>query len=158
MGDDRHDDELARAIAEAGSEISFGLNAIADALKALAPPPKPVADKLTLSYTLKGGNIMGASVTGNVGNTASPTVVETAAGTPVAPVGPLAFASDNAAVVSVDPSTGVATLVSAGTANVSVIDQGNSLTDTVNFSVSGGITPPADKLNLTYTLNAARRR
>lgn len=101
---------------------------------------------------------MGAAVSMNVGNTASPSVVETAAGVTVAPIGPLVFASDNSSVVSVDPSTGVATGVSAGTANVSVIDQGNNLTDSVAFTVSAVAPPPADTLSLNYSVNPTGRR
>ncbi len=52
MSDDRHDDVLAKAIAEAGDEISFGLRAIAEALKHVVPP-KPKADRLTLDYKFK---------------------------------------------------------------------------------------------------------
>lgn len=153
MAKDRDDNILAKAIAQAGDEISFGLRAIAEALKALAPRK---ADKLTLQYT-SGGKIMGAPVTGQVGQVFNPTVVETAAGVPVQAIGPLVFATDNAAVVSVDAGTGVATLVSAGTANVSALDSGNSLTDTVLFTVSAVVPPLADKLDLEYGLAAAKR-
>lgn len=134
------------------SNIAFSLAEIANFLR-----PKK-ADKLALRYTVQGGTIMGAPVSMAVGNTASPSVVETAAGAPVAPIGPLVFASDNSSVVSVDPNTGVATGVSAGSANVSVVDQGNGLSDSVAFSVSGGAPPPADTLSLSYSINATRRR
>lgn len=94
---------------------------------------------------------------GKVGNTFSSAVAETAGGIPIPPIGPLVFASDNPAVVSVDPSTGKGALVSAGTANVSVIDQGNGLTDTVVVTVAAEPPPPppptADKLTLTLSLD-----
>lgn len=101
---------------------------------------------------------MGAPVSGSVGNVFNPTVVETAAGVPVQPIGPLNYTSDNAAIVSVDAVTGVATCVAAGTANVSVIDAGNNLTDTVAFTVSAVVPPPADTLTLNYSLAASRRK
>jgi hypothetical protein len=165
-----HEKELEHAILKAAEKIFEGLEAnakaqnkvalmlqsIAQAIEDLVPPPS-VADKLVLLYTL-GGNTMGAPVSGSVGNTAAPTVVETAAGVPVAPIGPLAYASDNTAVVTVDPNSGVATLVAAGTANVSVIDQGNNLTDTVAFTVGSVAPPPADTLLLSYVLNPTKRR
>ena len=165
MSDDsRSLEAIAKAIAMAGSEISFGLSALAEAIKSLVPP-KPKADKLILLYQeleqlvyIKGGKFVGAPISGHVGNTASPTVLETAAGVPVAPVGPLAYASDNTAIVTVDPTTGVATMVAPGTANVSVIDQGNGLTDTVAFTVAAAPPPIADKLTLSYTLNPTSGR
>lgn len=97
---------------------------------------------------------MGAPVTGAVvGQTYNPTVVESNATTPsIPPIGPLAYASDNTAVVTVDPTGGVATMVAAGTANVSVIDQGNGLTDTVAFTVAAAGPPVATTLTLNYTL------
>jgi hypothetical protein len=101
---------------------------------------------------------MGAPVSGSVGNVFDPTVVESAAGVPVQTVGPITFASDNAAVVSVDPNTGIATCASAGTANVSALDTTNNLTDTVAFTVSAVVPPPADKLDLEYALAPAKKR
>lgn len=157
MAKDRDDNILARAIAEMGDEISFGLHAVAEALKALAPRK---ADKLTLQYT-SGGKIMGAPVSAQPGQVFNPTVVETAAGVPVQAIGPFVYASDNAAIVSVDPNSGQATAASGitviSTANVSVIDSGNSLTDTVLFTVSAVVPPPADKLDLEYGLAAAKK-
>ncbi len=100
---------------------------------------------------------MGAPASGNIGQVFNPTVVETAAGVPVQAIGPVVFASDNAAVVSVDANTGVATAVSAGTASVTALDSGNSLTDTVAFTVSAVVPPAADKLTLEYGLAAAKK-
>lgn len=101
------------------------------------------------------GNVLA----GIVGNTASPMFTEAAAdGSAVAPIGPVVFASDNPAVVTVDANTGVATLVSAGTANVSSLDQGNGLTDSVAFTVSSAPPPVATSATLSYTLNPSRRR
>lgn len=146
--------------------IEVDLNLIARSLADIANllRPRPRADKLELNYhswdahskhvfNAKGATTMGQFVSMNVGKTATPSVIETAAGVPVAPAGPLVYASDNAAVVSVDPTSGVATGVSAGSANVSVLDQGNGLSDTVAFSISLAPPPPADKLTLDYSVN-----
>lgn len=151
---DRHDEDndIARAILIAGAQISNALLEVANALL-------PKATKLTLRYTIKGGNTMGAPVTGTVGQVFDPTVVESNPTTPsIQPIGPLVYASDNSAMVSVDPNTGIATLVAAGTANVSVIDQGNSLTDTVAFTVTAVPPPVATALDLEYALAAAAKR
>lgn len=144
---ERHDDEneIARAIIIGSSKIQIALLAIADAIR-------PIATNLRLSYQLQGGNSMGASVTATVGQTYNPSVVESNATTPsIPPIGPLVYASDDTAVVTADPTTGVATIVAAGTANVSVIDQGNNLTDTVAFTVAA-VVGPATALALNYTL------
>jgi uncharacterized protein YjdB len=102
---------------------------------------------------------MGAPVSGNVGQVYNPTVVESNSTIPS--IGPLAYASDTPAVVTVDPNTGIATCVAAGTANVSVTDEGNNLTDTVAFTVAAPPPPPlptATTLTLTYTPAATKRR
>lgn len=151
------DDKIARAIKEAGNDIAAGLQSVAAALSALVPPV--IAVKANLIYSINGGIPMGAPVSGVVGNTASPSFTEAAAnGAAIAPIGPVVYASDNPGVVSVDANTGIATLVSAGTANVSALDQGNGLTDTVAFTVTAAPPPVAVSASLSYTLNAARRR
>jgi hypothetical protein len=101
---------------------------------------------------------MGNPVTGAPGNTATPTFTESAAdGSSVAPIGPVQYASDNTAVVTVDASTGIATLQGAGIANVSALDTGNGLTDSVAFTVTP-TTPVAVSASLNYSLNPSRRR
>ena len=110
---------------------------------------------------------MGASVRGNAGAVYNPTVTEFQAANPsvlIAPPGPLLFAEDsNGKVIKVDPNTGVVTLVAGnvdGTdavANVTCLDQGNQLSNTVQFTVIGVTPPPpppppvADTMNLSYT-------
>lgn len=139
------EDKIAQAILLASYKIQNGLLAIADAIR-------PRATKLVLQYQLEGGT-MGAPVTGTVGQHGNPTVVESNATTPsIPPIGPLVYASDNTAVVTVDPTGGIATLVAPGTANVSVIDQGNNLTDTVAFTVTAVTPPVATNLALTYSV------
>lgn len=139
---------IADAIRDAGREIACALLEIAKALK-------PSAAKLVLLYSLEGDTTMGSPVTNAaVGQTYNPNVVESNPTTPsIPPIGPLVYASDNTAVVTVDPTGGIATMVAPGTANVSVIDQGNNLTDTVTFTVAGTPPPPvATTLALNYTL------
>ena len=64
-----------------------------------------------------------------VGKTASAVFTEfDAQGNKVPPVGAVTFASDFTAVATVDPSSGVATGVSIGTANISAVDAGDNLT------------------------------
>jgi hypothetical protein len=142
---ERRDDDIAEAILIAGSQIANALLEVANALV-------PKATELTLQYTLEGGTIMGKPVSGTVGQAYIPTVTESNPTTPsIQPIGPLVYASDNTAVVAVDVSTGRATLVSVGTANVSVIDQGNSLTDTDAFTVAAAPSP-ATALDLEFSL------
>ena len=137
--------------------IEIDLNLIAHSLNEIANFLRP-KKKARLTYSI-GGSMPGNTISGVVGNTATPHFSEAdASGNPVAPIGPVIYASDNTAVVTVDANTGVATLVSAGTANVSALDQGNNLTDTVAFTVSGGAPAVATSASLSYTLNASRRR
>lgn len=140
--------------------IEIDLNLIARSLQQIANallPPK--ATNLSLKYKLRGGTTMGAAISGTVGQVFDPSIVESNATVPtIQPIGPLAFASDNAAAVTVDAVTGIATMVAAGTANVSVIDQGNNLTDTVAFTVTATPPPVATALTLAYTLAVAQRR
>jgi hypothetical protein len=147
MAERHEENEISEAILIAGTEIA---NAILEVALALTPR----ATKLVLHYSLEGGTTMGSPVTNAVvGQTYNPNVVESNPTTPsIPPIGPLVYASDNTAVVTVDPTSGVATMVAAGTANVSVIDQGNSLTDTVAFTVAAVTPPVATTLVLNYTL------
>jgi hypothetical protein len=82
----------------------------------------------------------GTPVTGVVGQSSTVTDVESNVTTPSIPViGPMVTASDNPAVVSVvDSPTTKATLVGAGTCNVTRLDQGNGLSSVTVFTVSGG--------------------
>lgn len=143
---DRREEELAHAIRDAGREIARAILEVAEALA-------PRATKLVLLYSLEGGTTMGSPVSNAiVGQTYNPSVVESNPTDPsIPPIGPLAYTSDNTAIVTVDPTGGVATMVAPGTANVSVIDQGNSLTDTVAFTVAAA-PPVATTLTLNYTL------
>jgi hypothetical protein len=152
MAERDEDHKISMAILIAGREIAEAILEVAEALV-------PKATKLTLQYTLEGGTTMGTPVTGTVGQVFDPTVVESNATTPsIQPIGPLVYASDTPASVTVDPNTGIATLVAAGTANVSVIDQGNGLTDTVAFTVTTVTPPVATALSLEYALAAAAKR
>ena len=159
MPEEHHHDEddgleqIAKAIRESGDDVAAALLAVAEAILALVPK----AVIAHLSYSITGGS-MGNPVNGAPGNTATPMFTEAAAdGSSVAPIGPVLFASDNPAIVSVDSNTGIATLVAAGTETVSALDQGNGLTDSVLFTVTA-VVPVAVSASLQYTLNPSRRR
>ena len=161
--DDRSNRDVIRRLNEVEKSIKDAIEdsseAIISAIQAIVPvPPPPEAVAAKLQYTIQGGT-MGSPVSGVVGNTATPVFAEaTATGVAVAPIGPVVYASDNPANVTVDPNTGIVTLVAAGTANVSALDQGNGLTDSCAFTVSAAPPPVATTASLNYTLNPTRRR
>jgi len=106
---------------------------------------------------------MGAPVPGAiVGQVYDLAVVESNPTTPsIQPIGPIVYSSDNVAVVAVSTTAAgveIATVVGPGTANVSALDQGNGLTDTVAFTASPAPPPVATTLTLTATLAAAKNR
>jgi hypothetical protein len=148
--------DLAEAILIAGNQIASGLFAVAQALKSQIPPQ---ATKGVLTYKLRGGTMGVAEPLAIVGQVYDPTWVESSATNPsIQPKGPVVYASDNTAVATVDPNTGIATMVGPGTANVSALDQGNGLTDTVTFTVSAAPPPVATVGTLSYALAAAQVR
>ena len=89
-------------------------------------------------------------VNGN-GAVAAFTEFDGAAGTGnmVPPIGPVTFASDNTAVATVDANGNVAA-ISAGTANISATDAGNSLTASDVLTVTAA---PAVSATLVLTAN-----
>jgi Bacterial Ig-like domain (group 2) len=109
-----------------------------------------------------GGNIMGnpASLT-VAGGPVQCTAVESLNGVPSTTFnGPLAFASDNTSVATIDPASGLLTPVAAGTANISVVDAVGNLTDSDVLTVIAGVTPPTqnDSISLTIPAQAAAGR
>lgn len=101
---------------------------------------------------------MGQSVTLNVGQVGFGRVTEWSGpggtGSVVPPPGPkgIIFASDNPAVATVDAS-GNPTGVSAGTANLTALDQDNNLTDTSQVTVVAA--PPPTAVSMTYDLSTS---
>ena len=91
-----------------------------------------------------------------VGGTATASFLEwtgpAGTGSNIAPVGAVAFASDNPAVATVDPASGIATGVSAGTANISGTDAGNGLTASDVLTVNAP-QPVAVSATLSLTAN-----
>jgi uncharacterized protein YjdB len=100
---------------------------------------------------------MSQPVTLNVGQVGFGRVTEwtgpNGTGSPVPPPGPkgIVYASDNTAVATVDAS-GNPTGVSAGTANLTALDQDNNLTDTSVVTVVAAGPGPA--VSMTYDLSA----
>ena len=108
------------------------------------------------SATLKiEGTEMPASIL--VGGTASSLFQEwtgpSGTGTVVPNAGAPAYTSDNPAVATVDPASGVATGVSAGTANITGTDPVNNLTASDVLTVNTPPPPPAVSATLTLTAN-----
>lgn len=100
-----------------------------------------------------GGNKMSATI--QVGKTASSLFQEwsgpNGTGTVVPPVGAVTFSSDNTAVATVDPNTGIATGVSAGTANIKGQDGTNGLSASDVLTVTAAGPGPAVSATLTLT-------
>lgn len=95
-----------------------------------------------------------------VGGTASPLFQEwtgpSGTGTVVPNAGAIAFTSSNPAVATVDPASGVATGVSAGTAVISGADPVNNLTASDTLTVNAPPPPPpppAVSATLSLTAN-----
>lgn len=57
-------------------------------------------------------------------------------GVEIPPVGPVTFASDNVAIASVDPNTGVVTGMDGGTCNITGTDAGNGLSASDSVTVA----------------------
>lgn len=149
-------DKIAQAITLAAYKISNRLEEIAQAIRATIPPEPPappVATQITLSYyRILGGPLMGVAITNaQVGQKYNPSVVESDATNPsIPPIGPLVYASDNPSVATV-AADGTVSIVSTGNANVSVLDQGNGLTDTVAFAAAPPTPGPATAITLSYS-------
>jgi uncharacterized protein YjdB len=119
--------------------------------------PNGKAESATLTF--KGDSDMPATIL--VGATATATFLEwtgpNGTGSQIAPVGPVTYASDNTAVATVDPNTGIATGVSAGTANISGTDAGNNLTASDVLTVTAVPPPVAVSATLTLVANASAK-
>jgi len=72
-------------------------------------------------------------------------------GTVVPNAGAIAYTSSNPAVATVDPASGVATGVSAGTASITGTDPVNNLTASDTLTVIAPPPPPAVSATLTLT-------
>jgi hypothetical protein len=123
------------------------LETIEEKLEALLPG---TAESARLILTLEGDPSMPATIHVN-GQGAQATFLEfdgpNGTGNQVPAIGPVMFASDNQSVATVD-SSGKVTAVSAGTANISGTDQGNSLTASDVLTVTAA-TAQSATLSLT---------
>lgn len=149
-------DELARAILIAGDQISDGLFKVAAAIQALVPPKADTLSAILIPE--KGASMFAkteAPLTVPVGTTGTTTVVETAKGVQVPPVGPIVYASDNPAVATY-ATDGTWAAVAPGTCNMSQLDQGNGLTDTTPLTVTAAPPPVADTLIGTLVPNVSK--
>jgi hypothetical protein len=94
-----------------------------------------------------------------VGGTATATYLEwsgpNGTGSQVPPVGAVTYSSDTPAVATVDPNTGIATGVGAGTANISGLDAGTGLTASDVLTVQAPPPPAPVSATLTLTANSS---
>lgn len=92
----------------------------------------------------------------NVGETANPLFQEWdgpgGSGNNVPVTNPVNYTSSNPAVLTADPSTGVATAVSNGQATVTGTDSGNGLSASSDFQV-GPVAQPPVSATLSFTKN-----
>jgi hypothetical protein len=157
MDRDDKDERLFRVL----NDIELDLHNISESLATIAneeAPPK--ADTATLTLIVQGVT-MGNPVTVQLGLSGGVShFVESvkASGVIVPAIGPVAYTSDNPSVATIDPSTGNWVPVAVGTANISALDQGNGLTDTVALTVIAAPPPVADTAVLTLVPNATIRR
>jgi hypothetical protein len=173
---DRHD-KCCEEIKNALKNIAIGINSLSSsqqagftsiqnsqteilaAINALVPPVEAVSAKLTL---FTGGSPMGAPASVQVGVAGTSTFQEFSGpggtGSIVPAIGPVTYASDTPAVATIDPNLGTWVAVSAGTANLSALDTGNGLTDTVALTVTAAPPPVAVSAVFTLIPNPSRRR
>jgi hypothetical protein len=114
-----------------------------------------VAQSASISFRNEEGDAMPATiVVGGAGAVARFEEFKGPNGTgnPVPPVGPVVFASDSPAVATVD-SNGNVSAVAPGTANISGLDQGNSLTASDVLTVTAPPPPVAQSVMLTLIPN-----
>lgn len=139
--------EALERIAECVCEIRHEIKRIANAVEKLVPK----AGSATLSFiTSKGATNMPLTV--HVNDVPGTALFQewsgpSGTGIVVPPVGAVTYASDNTAVATVDPNSGQLAYVSAGSANISGTDAGNSLTASDVLTVSA-----ATAVSATLTL------
>lgn len=108
------------------------------------------AHSAALTFTNDKGDKMSATI--KVGGTAKAVFTEfdgpNGSGNVVPPIGPVVFESDNTAVATVDVN-GVVTGVSAGSCNISGLDQGNNLS--AKDSLTVGAVSVAQSATLVLT-------
>jgi hypothetical protein len=139
-------------------EIERDLYSIAQSLKQFLAENEP-NDAIALTIpNQQGESNMGQPQTLTVGAGAVQcTAVESKAGVPQTTFnGPLAFASDNTAVATIDPASGLLTPVAAGTANISVTDAVGNLTDSDALTVLAAASQN-DSIALTIPAQAAAK-
>lgn len=117
--------------------------------------PNIVFKARSQGWTVWGEKHMPATIL--IGGTASSLFQEwtgpNGTGTVVPDAGPIAYASDNPGVATVDPASGLVTGVSAGTANITGTDSADNLVGTDVITVNAPPPPPPVSATLTLTAN-----
>ena len=143
--DERVESDLCRS-AEA-------LEAIAAALRVKLKP-----QSATLIFFDSQGEPLAMPLTIQVGQPFSAALLEwsgpNGTGTQLDPIGPVTFASDNAAVATIDPASGQGVGVAPGTANISGSDAGDNLSAADVLTVVAAPPPPAVSATLQLTAGA----
>jgi hypothetical protein len=117
--------------------------------------------QIITSATLKfkGDKDMPATI--QVGGTATATYLEwsgpSGTGIQVPPTGTVTYASDTPSVATVDPNSGICTGVGAGTANISGVDSGTSLSASDVLTVTAPPPPPAVSATLNLVANSSAK-
>lgn len=94
----------------------------------------------------------------DVGKTAHPVFQEftgdNGSGDPIAPIGPVTYAGSDPTIATVDPSSGVATGVAAGSITVTATDGGNGLSAQDTLTVNAVVPPPPVAKSATLSMVA----
>jgi hypothetical protein len=128
--DERLENEFRRELIKTLRELHHDLEQVNAALNRLGKR----SAYLTIQH-LKGFNMNKAVFTEFSGPNGTGQVVP--------PVGTVLFESDNVAIATIDPATGIITDVAAGTCNMSGLDQGNNLSASAPYTVAAVIAQSA---------------
>lgn len=133
--------ELENGLVRVASELSRQESILEQILADLSPEAQSAA----LTILIDGRQSMPAVFTRGVNTSAVAAFQEfdgaNGTGNPLPPVGAVTFASDNAAIATVDPSSGAITVgATDGTCNISASDAGNGLSASDTFTVQTPVT------------------
>jgi len=123
--------------------VGFDIIIILLLLRLLSEHTPVQSARLTIS--IDGAQSMPATFQIGVNTSAVAVLTES----PNPPVGPVSYASDNPAAATIDPASGVITIVAAGVANISGTDAGNGVTASDPLTVLAA--PQVGKLTISVT-------